>query len=165
LEQADAARMFSAREVLNGGADLRGRVLLVDGLGRIAASSAAQLLAMRGCEVLMITRGYAIGERIDATTRPVIEKSLRESKVTTLGGKAVVGYENERVTLIDCFTGEISALSEIRALVYDMGGRAEDGLYHELAGRGVNVLRAGDCVAPRGMEEAWREGFEAALKI
>lgn len=165
LAEADTARMFSAREALDESVHIAGRVLIVDGLGRIAASSAAQSLAMRGCEVLMTTRSYAVGDKIDATTRPVIEKALRELRVTLVTGKAVIGFENERVTLRDCFTGEISALSEIGALVYDMGGRADDELYHALAGRGINVVRAGDCVAPRGMEEAWREGFEAGLRI
>lgn len=165
LERADVARMFSAREVLEHQVELRGRIVVVDGLGRIAAPGAAQFLAMRGCKVFIATRGYAVGAQIDSTTRPVIEKSLRELNVTVLPGKAVVRFENDAVTLRDCFTGEHSALSEISAIVYDMGGRANDALYHQMVAAGLSTVRIGDCVAPRGMEEAWREGFEAGVAV
>lgn len=165
LERADGARMFSVREVLDNKVELRGRIVVVDGLGRIAASSAAHLLALRGCQVFITARDYVIGSEIDFTTRPAIERALRELAVTMLAGKTIIAFENERVTLRDCFTGQISALSEINALVYDVGGRANDALYHELVKGGVNVLRVGDCVAPRGMEEAWREGFEAGAAM
>jgi 2,4-dienoyl-CoA reductase-like NADH-dependent reductase (Old Yellow Enzyme family)/thioredoxin reductase len=165
LENADRARMFSARQVLDERVNLRGRVVVVDGLGRIAASSAAQMLAMQGCEVVMTARGYAVGAQIDSTTRPAVESALRACKMLMLPGKAVVGYRDRQVTLRDGFTGEISALAGVDALVYDMGGRANDALYHALVSQHVNVLRAGDCVAPRGMEEAWREGFESASAL
>ena len=165
IENADTARMFSARDVLDDKVQVCGRVVLIDGLGRIAAASAAHFLAQRGCEVFMVARDYAIGAEIDFTTRPAIERALRELNVTMLPGKAVTGFENGRVTLRDCFTGKISTLSEIDALVYDMGGRANDALYHELRAHNLNVVRVGDCVAPRGMEEAWREGFEASLLL
>jgi hypothetical protein len=140
-------------------------VVVVDGLGRIAASSAAQFLAQRGCQVWMTTRGYAVGAHIDPTTRPVIERNLRELNVTMLAGKEVIAFEQQCVTLRDCFTGALSALPEVDALVYDMGGRARDGLYFALAGQVAQVVRVGDCVAPRGMEEAWREGLEAGFSV
>lgn len=165
LASADGERMFSARAVLDSRVELRGRILVVDGLGRIAAAGAAQVLAMRGCDVVMTSRGYTIGAQIDSTTRPVIERALRELNVTMLTGKAVVSFENNVATLRDTFTGEPSTLSEISALVYDMGGRANDALYHTLIASGIPVLRVGDCVAPRGLEEAWREGFEAGMWV
>lgn len=165
LERAEIARIFSARAILQYNLTLRGRIVVMDGLGRIAASNAAQFLAGRGCEVLVTSRNYAAGANIDATTRPVIERSLRELGVRMLAGQAVVAFEEARITLRDCFTGEASVLRDISALVYDIGERAQDALYHELVARGVNTIRAGDCAAPRGMEEAWREGFEGALKI
>lgn len=160
IEHADKARMFSARDILQHHLILRGRIVVVDGLGRIAAANAAQFLAQRGCNVFITSRSYAIGANIDSTTRPVIEAALRESQVTRLPGQAVVSFEKDRVTLRDCFSGAASHLSEISALVYDMGGRANDTLYHQLVALGVNVVRIGDCVAPRDMEDAWREGFQ-----
>lgn len=165
VQHADPMRIFSVRDVLDFKIELRGRVVVVDGLGRIAASSAAHFLAQRGCTVFITSRDYAIGAQIDFTTRPAIERALRQWRVMMLAGKAVVRYKNERVTLRDCFTGESSELPEIGALVYDMGGRANDALYHELEAHRLNVLRIGDCVAPRGMQEAWSEGFEAGVQI
>jgi hypothetical protein len=140
-------------------------VVVLDGLGHIAASNAAHALALQGCEVFLVARTYAVGAQIDSTTRPVIERDLRESGVQALAGKAVVSFYNNCITLRDTFSGKHSTLSEISALVYDVGGRANDTLFHELTARRVNVVRVGDCVAPRGMQDAWREGFEAARSI
>lgn len=165
LERTHAARTFSARMILQFHLALRGRVVVVDGLGRIAAASAAQFLAASAQEVFLVSRTYAVGANIDPTTRPVVERTLRELHVKTLAGQAVFAFEQGRVTLRDCFTGQLSTLPDIRALVYDTGGCARDLLYHALRARGVNALRVGDCVAPRGMEDAWREGFEAGLQI
>lgn len=165
LEYADTARMFSVRAVLDAQVQVRGRVAVIDGLGRIAAASTAHFLAQRGCEVSIVARDYAVGAGIDFTTRPAVERALREWNVTMLPGKTVTSFKTGRVTLRDCFTGHLSELSDMDALVYDMGGRADEVLYHELHAKGLNVMRAGDCVAPRGMEEAWKEGYEAGLAV
>lgn len=165
LEPANSARMFSARDILRGEIEIQGNVVVLDGLGRIAAANAAEFLAQRGCRVTIISRAYAVGANIDSTTRPLIEKSLRELGITMLAGKAVESFQDDRVMLRDTFTGKRMPLSEINALVYDMGRRADDALYHQLAARGAPVVRIGDCLAPRGMQEAWQEGFEIALKL
>lgn len=165
IEKVDNGRICSVRQVLDGKVELRGRVAVIDGLGRIAAASAAQFLAQRGCQVFIIARDYAVGADIDFTTRPAIERGLRECNVTMLPGKAVTRFEDGRVTLRDCFTGEISVLSEINGLVHDMGGQANDALYHELKAHGIDAVGIGDCLAPRGLQEAWREGFEAGVSI
>lgn len=165
LAQADTARMFSVREILSGDINLQGNVVVLDGLGRLAAANAAEYLARRGCRVTITARSYAIGANIDSTTRPVMERSLRESNVTMLPGKAIESFQNGKVLLRDTFTGGQMLLSEISALVYDLGGRADDSLYHALVSRGANVARIGDCVAPRGMQDAWREGYEMGMKL
>lgn len=165
LADSDLERVFSVREVLDGSVKPNGRVVVADGLGRMAAASAAQFLTEQGCEVTMVANSFAIGANIDSTTRPVMESKLREANVRMRAGAEVAGFRKGVVTLRDAFTGQMSVLEEIDALVYDMGGRADDALYHELVARNLHAERIGDCVAPRGMEEAWREGFEAGLGV
>lgn len=165
LAEAETTRMFSVREILGGGVNLQGNVVVLDGLGRLAAANATEYLARRGCRVTIVSRSYAIGASVDSTTRPVMERSLRESNVTMLPGKAIESFRDGLVMLRDIFTGEQMPLSEISALVYDVGGRANDSLYHALVRRGANVVRVGDCVAPRGMQAAWQEGLAVGWNI
>jgi hypothetical protein len=53
----------------------------------------------------------------------------------------------------------------VDAVVHDMGGRPREALYHALAAAGVAAYRVGDCVAPRGLEEAYHEGWAVALSL
>lgn len=162
---AGAAGVFSAREVLDGRARPGRRVVVVDGLGRLAAASAADHLAAEGHEVTLVARDYAVGFNIDHTTRPVVERRLREGGVREVTGTAVVGFADGAVLVRDCFTGREWRLDGVDALVHDVGGRVRDGLYHALVTAGVETHRVGDCVAPRGLEEAYHEGFAVGLAL
>ena len=133
-------------EILDGGAPVGERVVVVDGLGRIAAASTAHFLAAQGHRVFITAHQYTIGAQIDSTTRPILELKLRELNVTMLPGTDVVGYAGRTITLRDCFTGRKHELRDMDALVYDMGGRANDTLYDALVQRDLNVTRIGDCV-------------------
>src|SRR5699024_10067264 len=55
------------RDVLAGAAHPRGRVLVVDGLGFHPATSAAELLAARGCAVTVCTDGMVVGQDLGVT--------------------------------------------------------------------------------------------------
>jgi NADPH-dependent 2,4-dienoyl-CoA reductase/sulfur reductase-like enzyme len=161
----DAAWVCSVRDVLDGRAAPGRRVVVVDGVGRLAAASAAEHLARTGHEVTIVTRDYAVGAHIDHTTRPAAERRLREAGVRQLTGAAVVAVADRGVELRDCFTERTWRLDGVDAVVHDMGGRPRESLYHALAAAGAAVHRAGDCVAPRGLEEAYHEGWAVALSL
>jgi NADPH-dependent 2,4-dienoyl-CoA reductase/sulfur reductase-like enzyme len=160
-----AVGVVSVRDVLDGLAPAGRRVLVVDGLGRVAAASAADQLATRGHEVTIVARDYAVGANIDHTTRPAVERRLREGGVRAITGTEVVGLADGAVELRDCFTGRAWRLDGVDTVVHDLGGRVRDGLYRALAAAGVPAQRVGDCLAPRGLEEAYHEGFSAAFAL
>ena len=161
----DGPGVASVRDVLDGRVVPGRRVLVVDGLGRPAAASTADDLATRGHEVTIVARDYAIGANIDHTTRPAVERRMREGGIRQIAGAEVVGFAEGAVALRDCFTGRAWRLEGVDGLVYDLGGRARDGLYQALLARGVEVHRVGDCLAPRGLEEAYHEGFQVAFTL
>jgi NADPH-dependent 2,4-dienoyl-CoA reductase/sulfur reductase-like enzyme len=158
-------RVVSVREVLDGRVRPGQRVVVVDGLGRLAAASAADHLATAGHEVTLVARDYAVGFNIDHTTRPAVERRLREGGVRFVTGTEVIAFSDGGVEFRDCFTGRLWRLEGIATLVHDVGGRARDALADALAGAGPEVLRVGDGVAPRGLEEAYHEGFQAGLAL
>jgi len=160
---SDASNVYSVREVLEGQAQVGHNVVVLDGLGRIAAASAADYLASQRHLVTIVTHGYAVGEKIDDTTRPIVEQRLRNGQVRVITGTDVIGMHGG-VTLRDAFTLREWSL-EADTLVHDLGGRARDELYHTLVVHGITAYRVGDCLAPRGLEEAYQEGFEVAFSL
>jgi mycofactocin system FadH/OYE family oxidoreductase 2 len=167
LDVPGAARpsVCSVRDVLDGRAASGPHVVVVDGLGGLGAASAAEHLARAGHEVTIVTRDYAVGGHIDHTTRPAVERRLRETGVRQLTGTAVVRVAERAVELRDCFSERAWTLDGVDAVVHDMGGRPREALYHALAAAGVAAYRVGDCVAPRGLEEAYHEGWAVALSL
>jgi 2,4-dienoyl-CoA reductase (NADPH2) len=131
----------------------------------MAASSVTDHLATRGHDVTVVTRDYAVGANVDQTTRPAIERRLREGGVRQVTGTEVLGFEGGIVALRDAFTGREWALEGIDTLVHDLGGRARDALYVELRARGVEAHRVGDSLAPRELEDAYHEGFRVAFSL
>ncbi|MGH2671130.1 MAG: FAD-dependent oxidoreductase, partial [bacterium] len=134
-------------------------------LGGLAAASTADYLATTGREVTIVARDYAVGAHIDHTTRPAVERRLREGGVRQLAGTEVVAVSGDGLTLRDCFTGRVWRLPGVDTVVYDVGARARDELYRTLVAAGVDAHRVGDCLAPRGLEEAYHEGFHTALAL
>src|SRR5260370_16548239 len=55
------------RDVLDGGAEPAAEVVVVDDLGFHQATSVAELLADRGCEVEIITAGMVVGQDLGIT--------------------------------------------------------------------------------------------------
>jgi mycofactocin system FadH/OYE family oxidoreductase 2 len=161
----DSGRVLSVHQVLAGVPVPGPRVLVIDGLGRLAAASVADLLATRSHPVTLLTHDYAAGGQIDPTTRPAVERRLREGGVRVVTGTEIVAVEGSRVSLRDCFTGRGWTLDGVDAIVPDLGGRVDDTLYAALCDRGVEALQVGDALAPRGLEEAYHEGYRAAIGL
>lgn len=161
----ETAYVFSVRDVFREGIEIGLRVLVIDGLGRMQAVSAADHLAAHGHQVTMVTRGYAVGEHIDKTTRPVMEARLRAAGVVFITGTAVTGFNNGVVQLRDAFTGREWTLDNVDAIVHDVGARACDLLYYTLKAQGIEAHRVGDALAPRGLEEAYHEGYRVAFTL
>ena len=59
--------MVDVRDVLEGRAEPAGRVVVVDDLGFHQATSVAELLADRGCEVEIVTAGMVVGQDLGIT--------------------------------------------------------------------------------------------------
>jgi hypothetical protein len=62
-------------------------------------------------------------------------------------------------------SGEAIVLEGVAGVVLAQGQESRDDLGAELEGLDVELIRIGDCVAPRTVEEAVLEGLEAAVAI
>jgi hypothetical protein len=163
----DAANVVDVQEVLAGSAEPFGSVLVVDEIGFHHATSGAELLADRGCQVEVVTNGMVVGQDLGITLD-------MEQWWIRAGAKGIVqstdlvpmGFDGTTLTLLHHPTGH----HETRTpdwVVLAVPAAPDDALYRAMrsAGWGPDRLeRIGDCVAPRRAHAAVVEGQRAGSR-
>jgi 2,4-dienoyl-CoA reductase (NADPH2) len=151
--------VVDVRDVLEGRAAPTGRVVVVDELGFHQATSVAELLADRGCEVTVVTPGMVVGQDLGIT----LDLEHWETKAAAKGIRqrtdlVPMGLSDGTLQLLHHPTG--AAVEEpCDWVVLAIPQQPLEQLYLDLvAGGGVEVHRAGDCIAPRRAHAAVIEG-------
>ncbi|MFA5775824.1 MAG: mycofactocin system FadH/OYE family oxidoreductase 2 [Ilumatobacteraceae bacterium] len=157
-DQNISGNVCDVRDVLDGTATPTGNVIVVDEIGFHHATSVAELLADRGCNVEIITSAMVVGQDLGLTldmenwwmrssTKGIIQS-------TDLVPVAMSGRE---LALLHHPTNT-HQVRNVDWVVLAVPGRPLDELYYELKELGTNVWRVGDCVAPRRAHAAVFEG-------
>ncbi len=154
----DEGRIVDVRAVILGTA-VTGRVVVVDELGFHQATSVAELLADRGCDVTVVTPGMVVGQDLGITLDLEHWNTRAAAKgITQLTDLVPMGWAPGELTLLHHPTGQERRIA-CDWVVLAVPGVPEEGLYHELAAvPGLEVHRVGDCVAPRRAHAAVVEG-------
>ncbi len=154
----DATNVVDVRDVLDGSARPAGDVLVIDEIGFHHATSVAELLADRGCQVEIATNAMVVGQDLGITldmenwwTRAMAKGIVQSTDLVP------VGMEGATVQLLHHPTGTMQPRTP-DWVVLAVPGNPADALYHELGTQGVTVYRVGDCVAPRRAHAAVVEG-------
>jgi mycofactocin system FadH/OYE family oxidoreductase 2 len=158
--QAAGATVVDVRAVLEGSASPAGAVLVVDELGFHQATSVAELLADRGCQVEIVTPGMVVGQDLGVTLDLEGFTIRAESKaIARSTDRVVMGVSEEGVLLLHHLTGT-EEVRQVDWVVLAVPPAPDDGLYFELkdAAGPLKVHRVGDCVAPRRAHAAVIEG-------
>jgi 2,4-dienoyl-CoA reductase (NADPH2) len=165
---ADAAQVVDVRAVLDGTAAPAGRVLVVDEVGFHHATSVAELLADRGAQVEVVTPGMVVGQDLGITLDMenwCVRAAAKGIMQTTDCLVTAVGPDS--VTLLHHPTGR-SWQAAADWVVCAVPAAPADQLYLDLKAQGtagLEVYRAGDCVAPRRAHAAVIEGQRAGEDI
>ncbi|MHA6792481.1 mycofactocin system FadH/OYE family oxidoreductase 2 [Pseudonocardia bannensis] len=163
-------RVVDVRDVLEGRAEPSGSVLVFDELGFHQATSVAELLADRGCDVEIATPGMVVGQDLGITLdMEMFNVRAHAKKIKQTTDRVIMGAsatEDGRVAL-QVLHHTVGVDSE---LTYDwvvcaVPQAPEDGLWRELRGGGIPVHRAGDCVTPRRAHAAVVEGHRVAVSL
>jgi 2,4-dienoyl-CoA reductase (NADPH2) len=151
------------REVLGGAAVVSGRVLVVDELGFHQATSVAELLADRGCQVELMTPGMVSGQDL-GTTLDLETWWMRASArgIVQTTDTIVTGVVAGAVATRHLPTGREEE-RPVDFVVLAVQQAPCDELYFELKelwrlGTGPPVRRVGDCLAPRRAHAAVVDG-------
>jgi len=164
-EQDEALRFADVVGVLEGDAVPEGSVVVIDEIGFHQATSVAELLAERGCDVEVITSGMVVGQDLGITLDMegwLMRAHAKGIKMAT--DLVVVGVEEAELKLLHHPTGEMLARRP-DWVVMAVPPRADDALYTQLRDAGRAVYRVGDCVAPRRAHAAVIDGDRIGAQL
>jgi 2,4-dienoyl-CoA reductase (NADPH2) len=167
----DHPRVADVREVIDGTAAASGTVVVIDELGFHQATSAAELLADRGCDVEVITNGMVVGQDLGITldietwnVRAHAKGIRQRTDVVVLDAREEAGQLV--LSLQHHPTGTALELACDWAACA-IPPQPEDTLWRELSAAKppFELHRAGDCVAPRRAQAAVIEGERAGAAL
>ena len=165
-------RVLTPEQVMvEGKRPLGTRVVVYDAEGYFVASGIAELLALEGYEVELVTCLEKIAPVCDQTLEgPLLRRRLHERGIALRRGITITGIEEHRVTGFDEFDEPVHY--ETSGIVLVTQRLSDDALYHEVAadpallGWGiVGLYRIGDCVAPRIPADAIFDGHRLGREI
>jgi 2,4-dienoyl-CoA reductase (NADPH2) len=171
----DLVRVVDVRDVLEGRAHPEGRVVVVDELGFHQATSTAELLADRGCEVEIATNGMVVGQDLGIT----LDMETWNVKAHAKGIVQSVDLVPMAVRSLDPDGPDGAGLvltlqhhptgtdHERRCdwVVCAVHQQPDDALWRALRDDPFPVHRVGDCLAPRRAHAAVVEGHRAAVSL
>lgn len=154
----DGIDVLSAQSAIADTRDWRSLlVVVIDEVNHFPAYVPAELLAEAGAEVRLLTARLSAGTLLDIATVATLHRRLARLGVEFVPHTAAVAVEPGGVRVRDTLTDE-ERLEAADAVVAAVGNDAEDAGIAELVASGLDFVAVGDCLAPRTMVEAVREG-------
>lgn len=163
---ATGPEVADVTEILSGQVAPGERVLVVDRLGFHEATSVAEFLAERGCQVEVVTPTLYVGQDLGVTLDlETWYRRARQLNITCTPNHSVLSISEGVVTAIHNYSGQMVTFDRADTVVLAVHRRANCDLYTGLKGRVQELHRIGDCVAPRRAHAAILEGELAGRAI
>lgn len=163
---SDGPEVAAVTDILSGAVTAGKRVLLIDRLGFHEATSTAEWLAEQGCAVEVVTPTLYVGQDLGVTLD--LENWYRQARrlgITCTPNHSVLSIQDGVVTALHNYSGQMVTFPKADTVVLAIHRKANDGLYDALDGSGLELHRAGDCVAPRRAHAAILEGEMAGRAV
>jgi 2,4-dienoyl-CoA reductase-like NADH-dependent reductase (Old Yellow Enzyme family)/thioredoxin reductase len=154
-----------AWDVLRGPRPRGRRVVVADWGGDASGLACADLLDAAGNDVTLAVGSAALGETLHQYQRNLYAERLYRAGIRIEHHLELVGAEQARVRFRNLFAPELESELQADLLVLALGRVPERSLAEALADEGLEVHEAGDCLGPRGLEEAILEGTLAAQAV
>ncbi|UCF84529.1 MAG: FAD-dependent oxidoreductase [Desulfobacteraceae bacterium] len=153
-------------EALEGQFHVGEKVLFIDENGGHHATATVELLADQDKKVHMVTSDLFIGIELAPIGDLYLSRQRLLHKGISFTSDVVVDeIDGNRVKARDIYTNEPILFQHYDTIVLDMGNVANDQIYRQLKGHIKELYRAGDCVAPRGIDMAILEGRRAGERL
>ncbi len=165
IQGHDLPHVTDIRRVLAGEPVEGQRVVVVDETDSHGVLSTVELLALAGKNVEVVTEDFYAGRDLVATHDLVLWKQrVLSHGIVVTPHTTVVRIEPGKVIVVDRFAeGEREVPAD--SVVLGTYERPSQELYMALKDRIPHLLRIGDCVAPRRIEQAILEGRRAGEQV
>lgn len=157
LPGSDRDHVFTVWDVFARSNRLGQRIVLIDEDPHLSAMLTAEHLADLGRQVVVVTPAIHAARSLGQAFVPELLRRVRPKGVVIRTDRIVTRIDGEAVQLEDRYTGETEAVPA-DSVVLAMGNIAEDSVYHALKSRHADVHAIGDCLAPRRLDDAIRDG-------
>jgi len=162
---ADDAHIVEAWQVLQGNANVGGRVVIADWRCDWVGLGLAERLARDGCHVRLAVNGMVAGQSIPQYARDKWLGDLHRLGVEITPHVRLFGADNTSAYFQHTLSGEAVVFDNVDTVVTALGHSAETQLAGTLHGSGIEFHMIGDCLCARTVEEAVLEGLRIASKI
>src|SRR5579875_198417 len=161
----DLPHVRSVRQILFGERIEGRRVVIVDETGSHGVLSVAELLAAQGYSVEILTEDWYVGRDLVATHDivPWMQRTMPSGVIMT-PHTSIVRIEPGQVIMTDRFMAGERAVTADTVILGTYERPAQE-LYYALKGKVPRLFRAGDCVAPRRIEQAILEGRQVGEQV
>jgi 2,4-dienoyl-CoA reductase-like NADH-dependent reductase (Old Yellow Enzyme family) len=141
------------------------RVLVIDNINRTPAMATAVYLAKLGRRVDMSTQGFHAGHSLVIQNKSFFWREAAKYGVTFLPATKPVAFNGGSVTFEHVFSRETMPAREYDTIVWADPGLPRDELLGSLSEHVTEVRAIGDAYAPRDIEAAFLDGYEAAITV
>ena len=161
----DKRHVLTAREVIEGNADLGEHVLVVDIQGRAEAPTVAEMIVDMGRKVEIVTGLTHVGCEMPLPAwHSLMERILKKGVILT-PFTGVWEVEERSVEAYNVISWEPRTIEPVDTVVLAAGGIAQSELYRELENKVENLHAIGDCYQARDIEVAVTEGHRVGRLI
>jgi 2,4-dienoyl-CoA reductase-like NADH-dependent reductase (Old Yellow Enzyme family)/thioredoxin reductase len=165
LAGSDRAHVTTTWDALRGACDGASHVVVLDSHGYHHSTDVVEYLAALGVRTTAVTAAAMFAPGVDDHDRPDLMRALRDSPVEIAVSTIVESIGADHVVVRDAFRGASSVIGGVDRVVLSIGQDPVDDLWATLHDRGIEAMRIGDCVAPRGIEHAVYEGHGAGRAV
>lgn len=183
LPGLDLPFVVSSDQVMSGVVELAGNVVVIDDNGHWEAAGTAEYLADRSCRVELVATHSAAGIDMENGTRALFHRRAAIKGIRLRTSMLVTEIAERRVQLASVFSsadaigwgkyvllpGDEQWLDDVDWVVAVIGRRSREDLFLALQEAsdfaGTQILRVGDCVAPRLIQSTIGEAFDVAQAL
>ena len=158
----DLPIVITVPEILNGSGSLKGNRIVVLGGGASGCEIALEF-SQKDFDVTIVEQLPKIGTQIEAMTKKIILRGLKEKNVKILTEHSLKKITQDGVHLSDKDKNEFFIVCD--NVIIAAGNRPDNLLYEEIIKQGITTYKIGDCSEARGAKDAIYEGALIAGEI
>jgi len=156
----------SALEVVKDSQGLGKTILFWDEIGNQLMARAVEKLLAEGKKLIFITPDLFAGNNLTGTMELSIWNQHIMSGSMEIITSGIVKEVTERQAVIEQkYSSRSLRISEIDSFIYNCWSKPDESLYIALKDEVPMIYRVGDCLAPRGLGAAVREGYLVGKSI